>query len=36
MHPKSIYGHKTKGPRTRKPGTKGANMMVVRERPRNK
>ncbi|TKY88839.1 hypothetical protein EX895_002080 [Sporisorium graminicola] len=34
MHPRSIYGHLTKGPRTRKPGTRGANQMVVRERPR--
>jgi ribosomal protein L2 len=35
MHPKSIYGNKTKGPRTRKPGTKNGNQMVIRERPRN-
>ncbi|SNX87128.1 probable RML2 - mitochondrial ribosomal protein, large subunit [Melanopsichium pennsylvanicum] len=34
MHPRSIYGHLTKGARTRKPGTKGGNQMVVRERPR--
>ncbi|PWN92265.1 ribosomal protein L2 [Acaromyces ingoldii] len=34
MHPRSIYGQKTKGPRTRKPGTKNGNQMVVRERPR--
>lgn len=34
MHPRSIYGHLTKGARTRKPGTRGANQMVVRERPR--
>jgi len=34
MHPRSIYGHKTKGPRTRKPGTKNGNQMVIRERPR--
>lgn len=33
-HPRSIYGHKTKGPRTRKPGTRNGNKMVVRERPR--
>lgn len=35
MHPKSIYGHLTKGKRTRKPKTKNGNQMVVRERPRN-
>ncbi|CAO1623026.1 unnamed protein product [Parajaminaea phylloscopi] len=35
MHPKSIYGHLTKGKRTRKPHTKNGNQMVVRERPRN-
>ncbi|SPO30752.1 probable RML2 - mitochondrial ribosomal protein, large subunit [Ustilago trichophora] len=34
MHPRSIYGHLTKGARTRKPGTRGGNQMVVRERPR--
>ena len=34
MHPKDIWGNKTKGPRTRKPGTPGGNKMVVRERPR--
>lgn len=33
-HPRSIYGQKTKGPRTRKPGTKNGNRMVVKERPR--
>lgn len=33
-HPRSIYGQKVKGPRTRKPGTAGGNRMVVRERPR--
>jgi ribosomal protein L2 len=33
-HPRSIYGWKTKGPRTRKPGTRNGNQMVVRERPR--
>ncbi|CAO1637795.1 unnamed protein product [Sympodiomycopsis kandeliae] len=33
MHPKSIYGHKAEG-RTRKPGTKKGNKMVVKERPR--
>lgn len=35
-HPRSIYGQKTKGPRTRKPGTKNGNRMVVKERPRGK
>ena len=34
MHPRSIYGHLAKGARTRKPGTRGGNQMVVRERPR--
>lgn len=34
MHPKDIWGNKTKGPRTRKPGTKNGNQMVIRERPR--
>lgn len=34
MHPRSIYGHLTKGARTRKPGTRSGNQMVVRERPR--
>ncbi|SJX64579.1 probable RML2-mitochondrial ribosomal protein, large subunit [Sporisorium reilianum f. sp. reilianum] len=34
MHPRSSYGHLTKGARTRKPGTRGGNQMVVRERPR--
>ncbi|KIS67412.1 mitochondrial 54S ribosomal protein uL2m [Mycosarcoma maydis] len=34
MHPRSIYGHLTKGARTRKPGTRGGNQMVIRERPR--
>jgi ribosomal protein L2 len=34
MHPKSIYGWLAKGKRTRKPGTRGGNVMVVRERPR--
>lgn len=33
MHPKSIYGHKAEG-RTRKPGTRTGNKMVVKERPR--
>lgn len=33
-HTRSIYGWKTKGPRTRKPGTRRGNRMVVRERPR--
>ncbi|PWN39759.1 ribosomal protein L2 [Ceraceosorus guamensis] len=33
MHPKSIYGWKTEG-RTRKPGTRTGNRMVIRERPR--
>lgn len=33
MHPRSIYGNPVQG-RTRKPGTKGSNTMVVRERPR--
>ncbi|PWN47681.1 ribosomal protein L2 [Violaceomyces palustris] len=34
MHPRSIWGHLTKGARTRKPHTKTGNKMVVRERPR--
>ncbi|EPQ31274.1 uncharacterized protein PFL1_01459 [Pseudozyma flocculosa PF-1] len=34
MHPRSIYGHLAKFARTRKPGTKNGNQMVVRERPR--
>lgn len=34
MHPRSIYGHLAKGARTRKPGTRSGNQMVVRERPR--
>ncbi|KAN0062497.1 mitochondrial 54S ribosomal protein rml2 [Thecaphora frezii] len=34
MHPRSLWGHLTKGARTRKPGTKNGNQMVVRERPR--
>ncbi|PWY98162.1 ribosomal protein L2 [Testicularia cyperi] len=34
MHPRSIYGHLAKGARTRKPGTRNGNQMVVRERPR--
>lgn len=33
MHPKSIYGHKAEG-RTRKPGTRRGNKMVIKERPR--
>jgi len=32
--PRSIYGYPLKFQRTRKPGTRGANRMVVRERPR--
>lgn len=34
MHPKSIYGNLAKFARTRKPGTKRGNRMVIRERPR--
>lgn len=34
QHPRSIYGHIAKGARTRKPGTKNGNRMVIRERPR--
>jgi ribosomal protein L2 len=34
MHPRSIYGHLAKFARTRKPGTRGGNKMVIRERPR--
>ncbi|WFD29082.1 mitochondrial 54S ribosomal protein rml2 [Malassezia sp. CBS 17886] len=32
--PRSIYGYPLKFQRTRKPGTRGANRMVLRERPR--
>jgi len=38
-HPRSVWGWKTKGRRTRKPGPKGpkgSNKMVVKERPRLK
>ena len=31
---KSVYGHLAKGKRTRKPGTRRGNQMVIRERPR--
>ncbi|KDN45905.1 ribosomal protein L2 [Tilletiaria anomala UBC 951] len=34
MQSKSIYGHLAKFARTRKPGTRGGNTMVIRERPR--
>lgn len=32
--PRSIYGYPLKFQRTRKPGTRGSNRMVIRERPR--
>ncbi|WFD35448.1 mitochondrial 54S ribosomal protein rml2 [Malassezia cuniculi] len=32
--PRSIYGYPLKFQRTRKPGTRGGNRMVIRERPR--
>ncbi len=34
MQAKSVYGWLAKGKRTRKPGTKKGNKMVIRERPR--